>query len=125
MSNDEVIKTMLTAVTTDMTEIRNDVKSMNRRVGSLEKLEARDSANLENHMRRTEINEARVDAVEVKLGEEMLSVKTEIATMGATLTQEVQSLKGTVVGWRANIHLLGWVVSVGLVITGLLLRYVI
>lgn len=48
----------------DMQELKSDVKEIRSHILDLKVIAARNSADLENHMRRTELNEERIEGLE-------------------------------------------------------------
>lgn len=105
-----------------LNDLKGDMKEQSKRLNALEKLEAANSANLANHMRRTEASEHRMETVENQLNQEMANVRTQLTEMKSDISKDIQSMRGTVIGWKANLHLLGWIVATGLSISFLLLR---
>jgi len=93
--------------------LRSEISTLSARMVGLEKLEVKDSTNLEHHMARTAACEARIDTVEEKLEGTVQEMR-----------KKVDKLQVAVSGWRANLQLAAWVITTGLIVAGLILRLI-
>lgn len=101
-----------------------DIKTISSRLSNIEKIQIQNAADLTNHIRRTDLAEERILQVEEKLEKEVNELNKSIKSLENKLHSEMELTKKTILGWKANLNLLGWLFGVVMAITTILLRFI-
>lgn len=115
---------------TDVSNLSNELKSLVDTYIRIDKTLVKNTEQLTTHIRRTDLAEKRMELIEARLEREVLSLEDKIDEIHDLLVQQKDTMKNdiiklnnTIVGWKANLSLAGWLVALAVSLVSIGARF--
>lgn len=116
---------------TDVSNVSNKLESLVETYIRIDKTLVKNTEQLATHIRRTDLAEKRVELIEARLEREVLNLEDKIDELHDALSEQkdtikndIANLSNTMIGWKANISLSGWLIALAISLLSIGLRFI-